>query len=69
MSNLFIAIKLLAAAIAGKLNQHFGLESEKGVTMIEYALLAALISVIAITTITTIGTSINTKLVDVKNAL
>lgn len=41
---MFIAIKLIAAAIAAKLNKHVDLKSQKGVTIIEYALLGALIA-------------------------
>ena len=69
MSNLFIAIKLIAATMAAKLNQRFDIKSEKGATMIEYALLAALISVVAIGTLTTICTGLNTKFGNVNTAL
>jgi len=42
---------------------------QSGVTMIEYALIAALISVAAITMLTPLGSAILTKLTDVKVAL
>lgn len=41
----------------------------KGATMIEYALLAALISIAAVTTLTLIGPLINTTFETVKDAL
>jgi pilus assembly protein Flp/PilA len=37
------------------------IKGEDGVTMIEYALLAALIALAAIVTITNVGTALNTK--------
>lgn len=69
MSNIFISIKLLATVIAAKLNARFGIESQKGATMIEYALLAALISVVAITTLGNIGTNLDTQFHAVETAL
>lgn len=62
MSNMFVTIKLIAAAMTGKLNERFGIESQKGVTIIEYALLGALIAAALVTTITTLSTNIGTKL-------
>lgn len=44
-------------------------KDEEGATMIEYALLAALISVVAITMITNVGTKVNTTFDSVNNAL
>lgn len=44
MSNMFINFKLIAAAMTAKLNEHFGIKSQKGVTIIEYALLGSLIA-------------------------
>ena len=44
-------------------------KGEEGVTMIEYALLAALIAVAAIGAITAVGTAVNSKFTDVKNSL
>jgi pilus assembly protein Flp/PilA len=41
----------------------------KGVTMLEYGLIAALIAVVCITAITNIGTDINTKFQAVVTAL
>ncbi len=55
-----------------ELNQIRKVNSKKkqsGVTMIEYALIAALISVAAITMLTPLGSAILTKLTDVKVAL
>jgi pilus assembly protein Flp/PilA len=62
MSNMFITIKLIAAAMAGKLNEHFGIESQKGVTIIEYALLGALIAAALVGSISGLATTIGTKL-------
>ena len=45
------------------------LHRQAGVTLIEYALIAALIAVVAITTLTTVGTSVGTKLTSVADAL
>lgn len=44
-------------------------KSQKGVTMIEYALIAALIAVVAVTTLTDVGTALVAKFTAVKNAL
>ncbi|HMA48916.1 MAG TPA: Flp family type IVb pilin [Magnetospirillaceae bacterium] len=45
------------------------LANEKGVTAIEYGLIAGLIAVIIIGAITTIGTNLDTKFQAVANAL
>jgi len=42
---------------------------QKGVTMIEYALIAALIGVVAVVALTDVGTALTAKFVAVKNAL
>ncbi len=42
---------------------------QKGVTMIEYALIAALIAVVAIATITALGGKINTIWSNISNAI
>ena len=60
MSNIFVAIKLALVAMQARLNLRFGIDSQKGVTLIEYALIAVLISVVAIVTLGNIGTSVNT---------
>ena len=44
-------------------------KDESGATMIEYALLAALISIVAIITITAVGTSVCDKFNTVDSAL
>lgn len=43
--------------------------TQKGVTMIEYALIAALIAVAAVVVLGTIGNDINTKFGTVSNSL
>lgn len=44
-------------------------KNQKGATMIEYVLLAALISIIAILAITQVGSDVNTKFQAVSSAL
>ncbi|NTV01982.1 MAG: Flp family type IVb pilin [Chlorobiaceae bacterium] len=51
------------------LNQFFPIESQKGVTMIEYALIAALVAVVAITALTTLGGNLSTIFTDIATAL
>jgi pilus assembly protein Flp/PilA len=58
MSNIFVSIKLAIAAMQAMLNQRFGIESQKGVTIIEYALIAALIAVAAIVAMQLVATDI-----------
>ena len=43
--------------------------AQKGVTMIEYALIAALIAVVALTTLTSLGTTLKDKFSAVATAL
>jgi pilus assembly protein Flp/PilA len=69
MLNIFVSIKLAIAAIQATLNQRFGVESQKGVTLIEYALIAALIAVAVITALRTVGTDLNTLFGDIATAL
>jgi len=45
------------------------LKDEDGATMIEYALLAALISIVAITAITAVGTQVNTQFKAIQDAI
>jgi len=42
---------------------------ERGVTALEYAMIAALIAVVIVTAVTTLGTSINTVFTSVAGAL
>jgi len=56
MKNLYIGI------------QRF-LHDEEGVTAIEYALIAALISVVAATVLTTVGTNVRTVFCGVRDAI
>ncbi len=46
------------AVLSGFLQQYFGVKSQKGVTMIEYALIAALIAVAVIAVLLTVGTNL-----------
>ncbi len=56
MLNIYFAIKL---AIEAFLVRSFGIKSQKGVTMIEYALIAALIAIAVIVILGTLGTNLN----------
>ncbi len=51
------------------LREFFSIKSQKGVTMIEYALIAALISVVAIVLLTTAGGQVQTIFTNIVNAL
>ncbi len=51
------------------LNKFFSVKSQKGVTMIEYALIAALVAVVAIGAITLIGTNLTTIFNTIAGAL
>lgn len=42
------------------LNKFFSIKSQKGVTMIEYALIAALVAVVAIAALTLVGGNLTT---------
>ena len=52
-----------------KLHKLLGVKSQKGVTMIEYALIAALIAVVAVTALTTVGTELVAKFTAIANSL
>lgn len=58
---MFITKLYVAAQVA--------LSNKKGAAMIEYALLAALISIVAVTALGTIGTGVSTKFAAVANAI
>ncbi len=45
------------------------LKKQKGVTMIEYALIAALVAIAALVTLTSMGTTINAKFEAVRAAI
>lgn len=42
------------------LKKFFSIKAQKGVTMIEYALIAALVAVVSITALTNVGTKLKT---------
>lgn len=50
-------------------NKLFSIQSQRGVTMIEYALIAGLISVVAITLLTEAGTQVQAIFTTIVNAL
>lgn len=59
MSNILVAIKLVSASILATLGKHFDVKSQKGVALMEYALLGALIAVAAVALLGDVGTAIN----------
>lgn len=63
MSNMIVYYWMAAV------NKLIAVKSQKGVTMIEYALLAALIAVAVITVLGTIGTNLNTVFTSIASAL
>lgn len=52
-----------------KLHKMLTAKSQKGVTMIEYALIAALIAVVAVTALTDVGAALVSKFAAIKAAL
>ncbi len=60
MSTLFFAIKSACGAMHAILHEHFTcIKTQKGVTMVEYALIAALIAIVAFGTLTALGANMN----------
>ncbi|NTU68663.1 MAG: Flp family type IVb pilin [Chlorobiaceae bacterium] len=51
------------------LNSFFSIKSQKGVTMIEYALIAALVAVVVIAALTTLGGNLTTIFTSISTAL
>ncbi|MBV5289890.1 Flp family type IVb pilin [Pelodictyon phaeoclathratiforme] len=62
-------IDYLVAAVVGLFGGNLSIRSQKGVTMIEYALIAGLISVATIAAVTLIGTSLNEVFEKISDAL
>ncbi len=52
-----------------KLHKLLSKKSQKGVTLIEYALIAALIAVVAIAVLTDVGTALVSKFTSIKTEL
>jgi pilus assembly protein Flp/PilA len=69
MSNIFVAIKLVSASLTAKLNEHFGVKSQKGVTIIEYALLGSLIAAALVLSLQGLETDIEGLFSDLGAAL
>jgi pilus assembly protein Flp/PilA len=65
MLNMMLAMKL---ALESMMKKSFAIKSQKGVTMIEYSLIAALIAVAAIAVLPDIGTQINAAFQNVSTA-
>jgi pilus assembly protein Flp/PilA len=68
-SKLFVIITMIENALKVSLNRFFPVRSQKGVTMIEYGLIAALVSVIVIATLVLMGTSLQTIFNAIADAL
>lgn len=51
------------------LNKFFSIKSQKGVTMIEYALIAALVAVVAIAALTALGGNLTTIFTSISTAI
>ncbi len=66
MLNMMLAMKL---ALESMLNKSFAVKSQKGVTMIEYALIAALIAVAAVTILPTVGQDVLDTFTAVETAM
>jgi|WetSurMetagenome_2_1015567.scaffolds.fasta_scaffold919316_1 pilus assembly protein Flp/PilA len=66
MSSLFLTIKMSLEIL---LSRFFGVKSQKGVTMIEYALIAGLISVAVIAILITMSGSLKTIFNSINTAL
>ncbi|MBN1929459.1 MAG: Flp family type IVb pilin [Chlorobiaceae bacterium] len=66
MSSNLLAVKMVFEAF---LNKHFSVKSQKGVTMIEYALIAALIAVAAIAILPGLGDNLSTTFETVSDNL
>ena len=49
--------------------QRISLGQEKGATMIEYALMVALIAIVATTAVKSVGTTVNTKFSSISSSL
>ena len=59
----------LEAALIAALGKFFSIRSQKGVTMIEYALIAALVAVVVIGALTALGGNLTTIFTNVSTAL
>jgi pilus assembly protein Flp/PilA len=66
---MFITIKLVAAAMMARLSEHFGIESQKGVTIIEYALLGALIAAALVASLTGLKDNLITAFTTIGSSL
>lgn len=60
---------LIAMYIAMQTKMQSMLKDEKGATMVEYALMVALIAVVAIATVTTLGVNVNAKFLEIATAI
>ncbi|NTW54927.1 MAG: Flp family type IVb pilin [Chlorobaculum sp.] len=66
---MILAIQLVIESTRATLNRNFAIKSQKGGMIIEYALVALLISVVAIGIIQAIGLIINQMYVTVNNGI
>ena len=60
---------LIALYVAMQSRMQTMLKDEKGATMVEYALMVALIAVVAITVVTTTGTNVTARFQQIATAL
>jgi pilus assembly protein Flp/PilA len=68
-SRLFVIITMIENALMVSLSRLFPVKSQKGVTMIEYGLIAALVSVIVIATLVLMGSNLQTIFTSISDAL
>jgi len=66
MLNILITLQL---ALESLLNKRFNIKSQKGVTMIEYALIAALIAIVVIAILTILGGDLRDIFTRISNAI
>jgi pilus assembly protein Flp/PilA len=66
---MFITIKLVAGAMLARPNGRSEIKSQKGVTIIEYALLGALIAAALVTSLTTLKDNISGLFTTIGTAL
>ena len=69
LDNLIFIKSQIVYTLLAALSKFFSIKSQKGVTMIEYALIAALIAIVVIVAITSVGTNLTAVFNKVANSL
>lgn len=69
MSNIFSAIKSTIEAIQAKLHKYLGIRSEKGLSVVEYTFLSALIAIVVILSAQALGEKTLEVYTNILNAL